>query len=108
MNYVLSTAALVLGAALVSPASAQGTVPTLARNLAAACASCHGTNGASQEGMPVLAGREKGLLAQQMQDFKSGKRPATVMHQIARGYSDEQVEALAVYFAAQNPEGRRQ
>jgi cytochrome c553 len=108
MNYVLSTAALVLSAALVSPASAQGTVSTLARNLAAACATCHGTNGVSREGMPALAGREKGFLARQMQDFKSGKRPATVMHQIARGYSDEQIEVLAAYFATRNPEGRRQ
>jgi cytochrome c553 len=108
MCHALSTAALVLSAALVSPASAQGTVSPLARNLAAACATCHGTNGASQEGMPALAGREKGFLTQQMRDFKSGKRPATVMHQIARGYGDEQVEALAAYFAMQNPVGRRQ
>ena len=107
MNRVLSTAALVLSVALAAPASAQGTASTFARNLASACANCHGTNGAGQGGMPALAGREKIFLAQQMQDFKSGKRPATVMHQIARGYSDEQVEALAAYFAAQNPDSRR-
>ncbi|HEY6240347.1 MAG TPA: c-type cytochrome, partial [Burkholderiales bacterium] len=110
MNRVLSPAALVLGAVLVSPVLAEGTVPTLARNLAAACATCHGTNGtngASQQGMPALAGREKEFLVQQMQDFKSGKRPATVMHQIARGYSDEQVETLAAYFAAQNQDSHR-
>ena len=33
--------------------------------------------------------------------FKSGALPATVMHQIARGYSDEQVRAIAAYYAAQ-------
>jgi cytochrome c553 len=36
-----------------------------------------------------------------MQDFRSGKRPATVMNQIARGYTDEQVAAITAYFAAQ-------
>lgn len=103
MNCVLPTTAFVLGAALASSVSAQDTVSNIARNLAAACATCHGTNGASHGDMPALAGREKSFLVQQMQDFKSGKRPATVMHQIARGYSDEQVETLAAYFAAQNP-----
>ena len=40
-------------------------------------------------------------LIRQLQDFKSGKRPATVMHQIAKGYSDPQIDALAAWFAAQ-------
>ena len=83
------------------PASAQGTDPNLARNLAAACANCHGTNGVSQQGMPNLAGRQRADLVQQMQDFKAGKRPATIMHQLAKGYTDEQIDALAAYFSAQ-------
>ena len=36
-----------------------------------------------------------------MQDFRAGKRPATIMHQLAKGFSDAQIEQLAVYFAAQ-------
>jgi cytochrome c553 len=36
-----------------------------------------------------------------MQDFKAGKRPATVMHQIARGYTDAQIDAIAAYLSAQ-------
>jgi cytochrome c553 len=36
-----------------------------------------------------------------MQDFKAGKRPATIMHQIAKGYSDEQIGALAAYLSEQ-------
>jgi cytochrome c553 len=35
-----------------------------------------------------------------MQDFKSGKKPATLMHQLSKGYSDEQIDQLAGYFAA--------
>jgi cytochrome subunit of sulfide dehydrogenase len=94
-------AALASGAVFAVPALAQGTDPKLGRNLAAACANCHGTNGVSQQGMPNLAGQQRGYLVQQMQDFRAGKRPATIMHQIAKGYSDEQIDALAAYFSAQ-------
>jgi cytochrome c553 len=92
---------LALASGAASGAFAQQPDPDLGRNLAAACANCHGTNGASRAGMPGLAGRDPSELARLMQDFRSGKRPATVMHQIAKGYSDEQVAAIAAYFAAQ-------
>jgi cytochrome c553 len=102
MIRALLFAALASAAAVFAPpAPAQGTDPNLGRNLAAACANCHGTNGVSQQGMPNLAGRERGYLVQQMQDFKTGKRPATIMHQLAKGYTDEQIDALAAYFSAQ-------
>jgi len=93
--------AVALGGALVAPAFAQSADPNLGRNLAAACANCHGTNGVAVRGMPALAGLPKSHIAQQMQDFKAGKRPATIMHQIAKGYTDEQIEALAAFFSSQ-------
>ena len=96
-----------LALGVVSVARAQQADPNLGRNLAAACASCHGTNGVSRASMPALAGRDPGELTRLMQDFRSGKRPATVMQQIARGYSDEQVAAIAAFFAAQKaPEAK--
>jgi cytochrome c553 len=93
--------AVVLGAALLAPVLAQSADPNLGRNLAAACANCHGTNGASLQGMPSLAGQQKSSIARQMQDFRVGKRVATIMHQIARGYTDEQIDAIATYLSAQ-------
>ena len=101
MIRTLLLAALASGAAFASPASAQNTDPNLGRNLAAACANCHGTNGLSQQGMPNLAGQQRTYFIQQMQDFRAGRRAATIMHQIAKGYSDEQIDALAAYFSAQ-------
>ncbi len=71
------------------------------RSLAASCSACHGTNGVAQAGMVGLAGQPKATLLKSMQDFKSGARPATIMHQLAKGYSDQQIEELAGYFAAQ-------
>jgi cytochrome c553 len=73
-----------------------------ARTLAATCANCHGTDGhsASSE-VAALAGLPKELIVQRMNEYKNGKRPASVMHQLAKGYTDQQIESMAGYFAAQ-------
>jgi cytochrome subunit of sulfide dehydrogenase len=73
------------------------------KSLAATCANCHGTNGKAVEGSSVvsIAGLDKGYLVTQMKAFKAGTRPATIMHQLSKGYSDAQIETLATYFAAQ-------
>ncbi len=75
----------------------------LARNLAATCANCHGTNGkpAPDSAIAGLAGIEKSKLLQDIKNFKSGVKPATIMQQIAKGYSDEQMDLIASYYAAQ-------
>ena len=95
-----------------SGARAQGNEPQQAlrtRSLAATCAQCHGTAGRALPGavVPGLAGLPAAYLAEQMKAFKNGTRSATVMHQIAKGYSDAQVEQLAAYFAVQKAEGPR-
>ena len=79
--------------------------PNAGRALAAACFTCHGTNGNSVGGVPPsLAGRNSGELFQAMKDFQSGKRPATIMHQQAKGYTDEQLKLNAAYFASVKPQ----
>ena len=92
---------LVLAAALLAaaPAVAQD---TQTRNLAASCAICHGTDGrpVTKDVVP-LAGLPREHIATQMRAFRDGKRPATVMHQIAKGYTDPQIDALGAWFAAQ-------
>jgi cytochrome subunit of sulfide dehydrogenase len=94
---------LALAALLCVPfaAAAQGADSNLGRNLAASCAGCHNITGKSLTGMPGIAGRTKESLAGTLKDYKEGKRPATVMHQLAKGYTDEQIELIAAYFAAQ-------
>jgi sulfide dehydrogenase cytochrome subunit len=96
-------AALGVAIALAAaPASAQDAAA--ARGLAATCTACHGTDGVSVGGVPPsLAGQNKDYLLQQLMDFKAGKRPATIMHQHARGYTDAQLERIAAYFAAVKP-----
>jgi len=62
---------------------------------------CHGTDGRAQDAMVSLAGANKDDMVKTMLDFKAGRRPATIMHQLSKGYSDEQIVAIAGYFAAQ-------
>jgi cytochrome subunit of sulfide dehydrogenase len=75
----------------------------LARNLAATCANCHGTNGNAQGDMKPLAGMPADKLLALVADYKNGNQPATIMHQIAKGYTDDQMRLVAGYFAAQKP-----
>ncbi len=86
-----------------SSLQAQDATALQTRSLAATCATCHGTDGKAVPGsaVPGLAGLPAGYAAEQMKAFKAGTRPASVMHQIAKGYSDVQIERLAAYFAAQ-------
>lgn len=73
-----------------------------ARNMASACAICHGTDGrAVTKDVVPLAGLPREHIALQMRAFRDGQRPASVMHQIAKGYSDAQIDSLAAWFSAQ-------
>jgi len=74
-----------------------------ARYLAANCANCHGTNGSAQGAMPSLAGQQKSYIVDQMTAFREGKRPATIMNQISKGYTDQQIELIADHFSRQTP-----
>ena len=75
---------------------------TASRNLAASCAICHGTEGrAVTKDVIPLAGLPREHIVAQMKAFRDGTRPATVMHQISKGYNDQQIDALAAWFAAQ-------
>jgi cytochrome c553 len=84
-----------------SPALAQDA--TLARNLAATCANCHGTNGQARGEMVSLAGRPADQLLTILAGYRSGAIPATIMHQIVKGYTEPQLQLIAGHFAAQKP-----
>ena len=100
-NVRWALAAAALACSLHAHAQDAQTLRTSA--LAATCANCHGTQGRAIEGsaVPGLAGLQASYIVEQMNAFKAGTRPATVMHQLAKGYSDAQIEAIAAYFAAQ-------
>ena len=95
-----SIAAMLLAVAAATTA-AQAPDANLARNLAATCTNCHGTNGVSQGGTASLAGMPRDAMIRAIQEFKTGARPATIMQQLAKGYTDEQIALIAGWFAAQ-------
>ena len=99
----MRTHALLLALAAPLAAVAQTPDALQVRGLAATCANCHGTDGRAVQGssVPALAGLPAADLLQQLRAFRDGSRPATVMQQIAKGYSEAQLQQLAAYFAAQ-------
>jgi cytochrome c553 len=90
-----------LGLAALAAASAQAQDANLGRNLAATCANCHGTNGLARGDMKPLAGMAADKLVAMVNDYRSGAQPATIMHQISKGYTDAQIKLIAAYYAAQ-------
>ncbi len=91
--------------ALCVTASAQAQQPpseaTVARSLAATCANCHGTNGQARGEMKPLAGMSAAKIIATLADFRSGAQTGTIMPQIAKGYTDEQIRLIANHMAAQ-------
>ena len=67
------------------------------RGLAATCANCHGTDGKGvvDGGMPLINNLTSEQMLAQLKAFKSGAREGTIMPQLAKGYSDEQLETIA-------------
>jgi cytochrome subunit of sulfide dehydrogenase len=110
-NTTAARAGAAIGAALLLalqalPARADQAADTerlRTRALAATCAHCHGTNGHAVAGqvMVKFAGLSERYILEQLTAFRTGQRSATIMHQITKGYSQEQLETLAKYFAAQ-------
>lgn len=98
---LLVVPALLLGSAGLSWAQDA----KLARNLAATCANCHGTNGHARGDMKPLASMSSGKMLALLADYKSGAQPSTVMGQLVKGYTDAQLQLIAGFFAAQ-PAGK--
>ena len=99
----LQWALVVVGLVTAGTALADDTKNLNRRSLSATCANCHGTDGRPPQGSSFtpLAGMPMVLFTSRMQGFKSGGQNATVMHQIAKGFSDAQIEQMAIFFAAQ-------
>jgi cytochrome c553 len=84
-----------------TPTPATGADRAAGRQLAEACVSCHGANGISVvPNAPNLAGQPEAYLADQLRQFRSGRRPSEVMAVIAKPLSDREIDDLAAWYAA--------
>jgi cytochrome c553 len=69
------------------------------RTVGVTCNGCHGTDGVSVNSAPSLKGLPHDHLKKSMMDFKSGARPSSIMGRIAKGYTDNEIDAVAKYFS---------
>lgn len=73
--------------------------------MAAACANCHGTDGRLVGSVPTIAGRPAAVLEARLLAFKHDEvSDTTIMDRIAKGFTDEELAALAGHFAAIDPQ----
>jgi cytochrome c553 len=67
----------------------------------ASCSGCHPASKSVATPVPRLNTSDAARIVTAMQDFRSGRRPATVMDRIAKGFTDEEIEAIGAWYAAQ-------
>src|SRR5437764_7855190 len=68
---------------------------------AAACSGCHPAKAGVDSPVPRLNGRDPATIAAAMTEFQSGTRPSTVMGRIAKGFTADEIKAIAAWYAAQ-------
>lgn len=67
------------------------------------CFNCHGTEGRAKSVIPTLAGKDRAIFIELMKGFKDGSQRSTIMQQLAKGYTDEEIAVLADYFSQLQP-----
>ena len=94
---MMCAAAMILssigGVCAAGPADAPAGAPS--------CSGCHAANQSVETLVPRLTGRNPADVVAAMAAFKSGQRPGTVMDRIARGFSDDEIKAIAAWYGAQ-------
>jgi cytochrome subunit of sulfide dehydrogenase len=98
MNATRITVAVAVVVASTAPALAASPEPPAG---AASCSGCHAANAAANTPVPRLNGRNAAEIVTQMQAFRTGAQPSTVMDRIAKGYSDPEITAIATWYAQQ-------
>jgi sulfide dehydrogenase cytochrome subunit len=75
--------------------------------LAGTCLNCHVSDPKLATSIPVIAGKPEAVLKAQLLAYKSNQAPAgtTIMNRLAKGYSDDEVAALAAYFSELDAKG---
>jgi sulfide dehydrogenase cytochrome subunit len=89
------------GMTMLLVGSATAAAAELSSPGASSCSGCHPVSASVQTPVPRLTGRPPADIVEAMQQFRTGQRPATVMDRIAKGFSDEEVAAIAAWYARQ-------
>jgi cytochrome subunit of sulfide dehydrogenase len=91
-------AAMVASSACMASAAASAEIPAGASS----CSGCHPASAKVDTPVPRLVGQDPATIVAAMQAFRSGQRPATVMDRIAKGFTDDEIKAIAAWYGAQH------
>jgi len=97
---LLSTAALLGASLLAATAGAQTAAPPTGRLLASNCFQCHGTNGAGSS-FDSLIGQSVDEIYKKLKEMQVESPGNNIMKAHARGYTDEQMRQISLYFSQQ-------
>jgi len=95
---MVKSAAAAIGASLIAAAVVASAEPPAG---AASCSGCHPVSTRITSPVPRLVGLDRAAIVRAMQDFRSGQRAATVMDRLAKGFTDEEIQAIAAWYATQ-------
>jgi len=97
----MKTLPVILGVAAIVASSAPVSATSLPPPGAASCSGCHSARATAASPVSRLYGRDAGEIVTAMTGFRDGSLPATVMNRIAKGFSDDELRAIAAWLAAQ-------
>jgi cytochrome c553 len=92
------TLAAAVGCASIAAAVAAWAQPPAG---ALSCSGCHANSARVPTPVPRLVGLEGAAIVKALQEFRSGQRAGTVMDRIAKGFTDEEIQAIAAWYATQ-------
>ena len=97
MRLAYSAAAAAVAFTFACPPEASAAPPAGA----GACSGCHAASPGVASPVPRLVGLDPAAIVKAMQEFRAGTRPSTVMDRIAKGFSDDEIQAIAAWYATQ-------
>ena len=90
-------AGVIAGISILSAAAVAADAPPGASS----CSGCHSANATDTSTPPRLIGRDTAKMVMALQEFRSGQRAATIMDRVVKGFTPEEVEAIAAWYGAQ-------
>jgi cytochrome subunit of sulfide dehydrogenase len=68
---------------------------------ALSCSGCHSPSATDTSTPPRLIGRDPAKTVAALQEFRSGQRAATIMDRVVKGFTPEEIQAIAAWYGTQ-------
>ncbi len=99
LSSLIGGLAIFMSALVHAPAAAKAGDPAYGEYLAGECVTCHRTDG-KDSNIPDITGWPAEAFVAVLQSYKTKERENRVMQTIAAGLGDDEMAALAAYFAS--------